>query len=269
MLPPDALGLGLRPPHYTALAEPAVGVDYLEILLENYVGASTLPLQRLDALEGRYPLVGHGVSLNLLGADPLDRDHLAAVKHLVRRYDLAFVTDHLCWSRSGGHHHHDLLPSPYAPSLVPYAAERARIVQDVLEVPFGIENVSSYVQFDADTMPEWAFYAEVVDRADCGMLLDLNNVFVSAHNHGFDPTRYVDALDLSRVLQVHLAGHTLLPSGLRQDTHDHPVADEVWSLYRHTWARGGPFPTLLEWDDQIPPLADAVAELHRAKGHRS
>lgn len=178
---------------------------------------------------------------------------------------MPYFTEHLCWSASGGHPHHDLLPAPYDAELIPYVAARARFVQDFLGVPFGIENLSSYLAWGRSTMPEWEFYRRVVDESGTWTMLDINNVYVSSVNHGFDPRDYLASVRWDRVLQVHLAGHLVRPDGLRHDTHDRPVAPEVWALYREAWAMGGPFPTLLEWDEHIPPLADVLAEVARAR----
>ncbi len=260
----DALGLGLRRPHLDALLEGPPAVDYLEILVDNHLDPGDLARDRLGEVAARYPLVGHGVSADLAGAAPLDLGLVDRVGALVRAHGLAFASDHLCWSASGGHRHHDLLPVPPASDLVGYVAARVRAVQDRLGVPFGVENVSAYVGWRRGDLSEGEFYRRVVREADAGYLLDLNNLYVSARNRGFDPMDWLRDLEWDRVLQVHLAGHRVRPDGLRHDTHDRPVCDEVWALYREAWRRGGPFPTLLEWDDDLPPLAVAVAELRRA-----
>lgn len=263
-VPRDALGLGLRPAHYPALFETWPELGFFEIIAENFLGPAELPRSKLARVASRYPVVAHGVSLNLMGADPLDLDHLTALRDLVRAHQIPYLTDHLCWTRSGDVHHHELLPAPYHPDLIAYTAERAAFVQDFLGVPFGIENLSSYLAFARDELEEWTFYRRVVEASGCWFMLDVNNVVVSAHNHGFDPHTYLDAIDWDRVLQVHLAGHEVRPDGMRHDTHNRPVCDEVWALYRRAWQMGGPFPTLLEWDDAIPPLEVALAELHKA-----
>ena len=260
----DALGLGLRPAHYAAIRSAAPAVGFFEIIAENYLGKSDLPRVHLDEVAARFPVVAHNVSLNLLGADPLNVDYLRRLRRLVERHRMPCVTDHLCFAASDGVHHHDLLPVPSAASLVPYAVSRIRAVQQALGVPFGIENASTYLRFLDDDLPEWEFLRRIVDGADCGLLLDINNIWVSSVNHGFDPRRYLDAVPWQRVLYVHLAGHTTRPDGLRHDTHDRKVSAEVWALYREAWARGGPFPTLLEWDDHIPSLDDALAEVNHA-----
>lgn len=268
-VPADALGLGLRAELLTEVLSREPEVDYFEIISENFLGSAALPQRRLQRVCARYPLVMHGVSLNLLGASPLDRRYLDALARLADRLDAPFVSDHLCWTGAHGRNHHDLLPTPYTRDLVDYAAARAHAVQRHLGRPFALENLSSYVQFTQSTMPEWVFYREVVRQADCWFMLDVNNVFVSSHNHQFDAHQYLDAIDWPRVVQVHLAGHTREPAGLLVDTHDHAVSDPVWALYRYAWQRGGPFPTLLEWDTSLPPLAVLQAELDKAKQVRA
>lgn len=268
-LPPDALGLGYRPAHLEGWLAGERAVDFAEVIVENVVSASPLPLHQLDRLAERYPIVLHGVSLDLLGAAPLDRDHLRALRALARRYRVPWVTEHLCWSASHGRHHHDLLPAPLHPDLVGYAAARAAWVQDVLEVPLGLENLASYLTWNADALDPWTFCREVVEQAGCHMLLDVNNLAVSAFNHGFDPGRFLREIPLGRVVQIHVAGHASHPSGLRVDTHDGPVDAEVWALYRAAWRRFGPTPTSLEWDAQIPSFAEAVACVRHAREVRA
>lgn len=260
-----ALGLGLRPNFTRALASAPNAVGFLEILVENCLGAASLPREQLRSLQGQIPLVGHGVALNLLGSDPLDLDYLSRVRDLIQEFELGFFSDHLCWTAHGGVSHHDLLPAPNCKDLVSYAAERAQQVQEYLGVPFGIENVSSYVKFTRDDLSEWEFYRRVVDQSSTWYMLDVNNVFVNSVNHGFDAREYLQSVNWQRVLQVHIAGHEVRPDGLRHDTHDRPLCDEVWNLYEYAWRLGGPFPTLLEWDAHIPPLPVALAELRRAE----
>ena len=267
-IPSDALGLGLRPAHYPYLFEHWPEVGYFEVISENFLGVAPPPKERLAAVSARYPVVLHGVGLNLLGHSDLDETYLDSLCRLADRVDAPFVTDHLCWTGAHGVSHHDLLPAPYVPELVELAAERAYRVQRQLGRPFGIENLSSYVGFRRSTMTEWDFYAAVVRESGCWFMLDVNNIYVSSQNHGFDPLEYLRAIDFSRVLQVHLAGHTREPDGTLVDTHDHPVSSAVWSLYAHAWKQGGPFPTLLEWDERIPPMPEVLAELAKAKGAR-
>lgn len=267
-LPRTALGLGLRTRHYGELAEPWPDLDYFEIISENFLSGARGPTYHLDRVRERYPIVLHGVGLNLLGPAPPSLDYLDRVAALAERVNAPFVTDHLCWTGAGGYSHHDLLPVPHVPELLELAAERARLVQQHLGRPFGLENLSSYIEFTASTMSEWDFYAGVVERAGCWFMLDINNIYVSSQNHRFSPLDYLNRIDFSRVLQAHIAGHTREPSGLIIDTHDQPVIDAVWQLYAEAF-RANPFPTLLEWDDHIPPLAAALAELGRAKQVRA
>ncbi|MFV8749651.1 DUF692 domain-containing protein [Nannocystaceae bacterium ST9] len=265
----DALGIGLRPVHYHELFERRPAIDYLEIISENFLGPAARARRNLDRARERYPIVLHGVGLNLLGHAPLDERYLDRIAALAELVDAPFVTDHLCWTGARGLHHHDLLPTPYTPALVELAGARAAYVQARLGRPFGLENLSSYVEFRESTLREWEFYSRVVERADCWYMLDVNNVYVSSVNHGFSAHEYVDAIDFDRVLQVHLAGHSRATEGTIVDTHDAPVADEVWRLYAHAWRRGGPFPTLIEWDAAIPPLSTLLAELDRAREVRA
>ncbi len=267
-LPAEALGVGLRLPHYRHVFEHAPPVDYFEIISENFLGEGATPRARLERVSARYPVVLHGVGLNLLGHAPLDEDYLDRLARLADSVRAPFVTDHLCWTGAHGVSHHDLLPVPYTQDLVAFAAERAAYVQRRIDRPFGLENLSSYVAFRESTMSEWAFYTSVVREAGCWSMFDVNNVYVSSENHGFDPDTYLAAIDFSRVLQVHLAGHTREPNGTIVDTHDQPVADAVWALYARAWALGGPFPTLLEWDGNIPPMPDVLAELGKAREAR-
>jgi uncharacterized protein len=268
-LPADALGVGLRVPHYRYVVEHEPRVDYFEVISENFLGPAPAPRARLGRVRARYPVVLHGVGLNLLGHAPLDERYLDALSRLADDLDAPFVTDHLCWTSARGVSHHDLLPVPYVPEIVELAAERAAHVQRRLGRPFGIENLSSYVSFERSTLTEWELYAAVVREAGCWAMLDVNNIYVSSQNHGFDPDAYLAAIDFSRVLQVHVAGHTREPSGVIVDTHDHAVADAVWALYARAWEMGGPFPTLLEWDARIPPMPELLAELAKAKEARA
>lgn len=265
----SALGLGLRPSFYTHVYEHWPEVGFFEVISENYLDATSPASEHLAAIAARYPVVLHGVTLNLLGHEPIDEAYLDRVCRLADRVGAAYVTDHLCWTGAHGVSHHDLLPVPYTEQLAELAAERACHVQRRLGRPFGLENLSSYVELADSTMPEWEFYTRVVRDADCWFMLDINNIYVSSVNHRFDARTYVDAINFSRVLQVHLAGHTREPSGIIVDTHDRPVCDEVWELYAYAWRRGGPFPTMIEWDAQIPPMPVALAELDRAREVRA
>ena len=272
--PLHGFGLGLRPQHYDALLSadgdlPASPLpDWLEITSENYMVEGGRPLAMLDRIRERWPLAMHGVSLDIGGSDPLDRHYLRALARLIRRARPALVSDHLCWTRFGGVQLHDLLPLPRNDDSLRHVAARVRQVQDALETQLVLENVSSYLQFSADTMDEPTFLSALVAESGCGLLLDVNNVFVNAHNHGIDAVRYLDALPRHAVKQLHLAGHSAdaLGSGLLIDTHDAPVCDEVWNLYAHALRRFGPVPSMIERDDAIPPLADMLAELDTARG---
>lgn len=263
----DALGIGLRLPHLLdpgPLLASRAPVDYLEVISENFFGRSA----RLARFREHYPIVLHGVGLNLLGHEPLDDRYLDALARLADDVDAPFFTDHLCWTGAHGVRHHDLLPAPYTEDLASYAAERAEKVQARVGRPFGIENLSSYVTFAESAMPEHEFYARVVRESGCWSLLDINNIYVSSQNHHFDPDAYLAAIDFSRVLQVHLAGHVREGETLI-DTHDQEVAPEVWALYARAWKRGGPFPTLIEWDAKIPALSVLLGELEKAKEARA
>ncbi len=257
-------GLGLRTEHYQAVLDDAPPVDWFEVVTENFLVAGGKPLHYLDRIRERYPLAMHGVSLSIGGSDPLDRDYLDAVKRLAARVEPAWISDHLCWTGIDGRNLHDLLPLPYTDEAVEHVAARVRQVQDVLERRILLENVSSYVTWDASAMSEWEFLAAVAARADCLILLDVNNVYVSSHNHGFDPLDYLDGVPAERVWQIHLAGHSH-NGAIIVDTHDHPVPDPVWTLYGEALRRLGPVTTMIERDDDIPELPVLVAELDAAR----
>jgi len=261
-------GLGLRTDHYADFrATPAreLGVDWLEVISENYLVPGGKPLAHLHAIRRDCPMVMHGVSMSIGGTDPLDLRYLRELKALADRIEPAWISDHLCWTGVDGRNLHDLLPLPYTEEALRHVAARVLRVQDLLGRRLVLENVSSYVRWSADEMTEWEFIAELARRADCELLLDVNNVYVSATNHGFDPRAFIDALPAERIRQIHLAGHETNEDGFLVDTHDHPVCEPVWELYRHTIARLGPLPTMIERDDHIPPLAELVAELDRAR----
>jgi uncharacterized protein (UPF0276 family) len=257
-------GLGLRPAHYSAIHADRPRVDWFEIISENYMVPGGLPLDHLTRIRADYPIVMHGVSLSIGSTDPLDRYYLAALKTLAERIEPAWISDHLCWTGVVGLNMHDLLPLPYAEEALDHVVGRLLQVQDFLDRRIAIENVSSYVRFNASTMPEWEFVAEVARRADCLILLDVNNVYVSAFNNGFDPQAYIEAMPAGRVQQIHLAGHEHNGTHII-DTHDQPIVDEVWALYREAIRRLGPVSTMIERDDRIPPLDELVAALDRAR----
>jgi uncharacterized protein (UPF0276 family) len=257
-------GIGLRPEHYVQIVTQRPPLDWLEVITENFLQPGGNPRRVLRAIRERYPVVLHGVSLAVGSVDPLDTSYLDQVDALAHEVEPAWISDHLCWGRHRGRQAHDLLPLPYHEEALSHVVERVGRVQDRLRRRILLENVSSYVAFRSSTMPEWEFFAEVARRADCELLLDVNNVFVSAHNHGFDAWTYVSSLPADRVRQIHLAGHS--HSGeLLLDTHDHPVPDPVWELYRRTIARLGPRATLIEWDARIPPLERLMDEAGRAR----
>jgi uncharacterized protein (UPF0276 family) len=268
-IPRDALGVGLRPALADELGILRPPLDYFEIISENFMGTACPPKRQLKRVLADYPLVMHGVGLNLLGHEPLNEHYLDELAELADGIDAPFVSDHLCWSGAHGFSHHDLLPAPYTHDLIAYAAERAAYVQKRLGRTFALENVSSYVQFAASTMNEWEFYRAVVEEAGISFMLDINNIYVSSQNHEFDPLVYLRHIPFERVVQVHLAGHERLADGAIIDTHDRAVADEVWTLYRQAWALGGPFPTLLEWDDKIPSWPVLMREIQKAREVRA
>ena len=257
-------GLGLRPEHYGAVLESLPAVDWLEIISENYLVAGGKPLHFLDRIREHYPMAMHGVSLSIGGSDPLDFDYLAGLKRLAGRIEPEWISDHLCWTGIDGRNLHDLLPLPYTEEAIAHVADRVGRVQDHLGRRILLENVSSYVAYTDSRISEWQFLAAVAERADCWILLDVNNVHVSAHNHGFDPIEYLDGVPGERVRQIHLAGHSHNGS-LIIDTHDHPVPDPVWDLYVEAIARLGPVSTMIERDDDIPPLGVLLDELARAR----
>jgi uncharacterized protein len=258
-------GVGLRTRHYPHILEHWPRCDWFEVISENYMVAGGRPLWVLDRIRERYPVVMHGVSLSIGSTDPLDGDYLRALRELARRVEPAWISDHLCWTGVGGRNAHDLLPLPYTEEALTHVAERILRVQDFLGRPILIENVSSYLTYRDSTMPEWEFVAEIARRADCFLLLDVNNVYVSAFNHGFDATTYLDAMPVDRVVQFHLAGHTSYGTHI-VDTHDHGIIDPVWSLYAHAVRRFGPLSTLIERDEHIPEFVDVAAEAERARG---
>jgi uncharacterized protein (UPF0276 family) len=258
-------GIGLRAPHYREMASRRPPLAFLEVHSENYFGDGGPPHFYLEQLRQDYPLSLHGVGLSLGSGDPLDPAYLAKLKQLTDRYQPALVSDHLCWTSAGGTHAHDLLPLPFTPAMVNHVAARIRQVQDALGRRILVENASSYVAFAESEMTEWAFVNEVVAEADCLLLLDVNNVYVNAVNHGFDAREYLGAMPSARVAEIHLAGFdTDERAQCLVDTHGKPVHAPVWALYRDTVRRIGPRPTLIEWDADIPPLNVLLAEASRA-----
>jgi uncharacterized protein len=261
-------GLGLRPQHYPAILggapEDVGGIDWFEILSENYMVDGGRPLANLTAIRDRYPVVMHGVSLSIGSTDPLNPDYLARLKALAARVEPAIISDHLCWTGVAGLNMHDLLPLPLNEEALAHVAARVDQVQSFLGREIALENASTYVTFAADAIPEWDFLAEIARRTGCRLLLDVNNVYVSAFNHGFQPADYIDAIPREAVAYMHLAGHEHNGTYII-DTHDHMVVEDVWELYAHAIRRFGPVATMIERDDRIPPLQELTAELARAR----
>ena len=265
-------GIGLRPPHYQPLLQALRAarsplerpVDWVEIISENFMVEGGNPRAVLRRIRAEVPVVMHGVSLSLGSVDPLDEQYLQALRALARDVEPAWISDHLCWSSFGGHTGHDLWPLPFTEEALDHVAARVLTVQERLQRPVLIENVSSYLQFAHAGITEWEFLSALVARTGCGLLLDVNNVFVSAHNHGFLAQAFLEGLPPDSVGQIHLAGHRDEGTHLL-DTHDHPVCDGVWDLYRAAVTRFGGVATLIERDEDIPPLDEVVAESRRAR----
>jgi uncharacterized protein len=258
------IGIGLRVPHYKHILSKKPTVDWFEIISENYMVDAGRPLQILDQIMEQYKIVQHGVSMYFGNATAVDRSHLKRLKELVKRTKTPFLSDHLCWGSVDGTYTHDLLPMPYTFAAAKATAQRVREARDYLEVPVCVENVSSYAEFHASEMTEWEFLREVVEQADCGILLDVNNIYVSSQNHGFNPYDYLNNVPHDRVGQIHVAGHSKFEKYIL-DTHDHPVLDPVWEMYGHAIKLCGPTNTLLEWDAHIPTFEELHHEALKAK----
>ncbi len=267
-VPDLGMGVGFRVPHYDRVLAERPPIDWFEIISENFMVDGGEALAKLDALRAAYPVVPHGIGCNLGSTDPLDRDYLRRLRALVDRLRPPWASDHLCWTGAGGVSLHDLLPLPFTRATAEHVADRIAEVQDSLGLRFAVENASSYMTFTDDEMPEWEFLTLVVERADCGILLDVNNVYVSGHNHGFDPVTYLENVPHHRVVQMHLAGH-LDRGRYLLDTHSTRVCDEVWELYRLACKRTGPVSTLIEWDDDIPELEVLIEEAELARAART
>ena len=257
-------GLGLRPAHYETILNESPAVDWFEIISENYLVPGGRPLHYLDRIRERYPMVMHGVSLSIGTQDPLNREYLRQLRTLAERIEPAWISDHLCWTGAHGLNAHDLLPLPYTAEALKHVAARVSEVQDFLGRRILLENVSSYVSYPESEMSEWEFLRELAGRADCLILLDVNNIYVSSVNHEFNPHEYLNAIPVERVWQLHLAGHRNHGDYII-DTHDEPVIDPVWELYAAAVRRFGRVSTMIERDDNIPPLAELLAELDRAR----
>lgn len=263
-LPKLGIGVGLRPAHYAEILSQWPSIDWFEIISENFLIASDKALHILDRILERYPVVMHGVSLSIGSADPLDFDYLKRLKQLAKKTKTPWVSDHLSWGKLKGAHYHDLLPLPYRRDVIDHVVERARIVQDYLEIPFALENVSSYASFKEDQMPEWEFYTSIVEEADISMMLDVNNIYVSSRNHNFLPKDYYSKLPLDRVIQIHLAGHTDFGTHCI-DTHNTSVCDEVWKIYAEVFPQTNNASTLLEWDEHFLSFEETWKEALKAK----
>jgi hypothetical protein len=257
------IGLGLRVPHYRHILEKKPTCNWFEIISENFMVDAGRPLEVLDRILEQYRVVQHGVAIYFGSAEPLNRDHLRKLKRLVKRTGTPWLSDHLCWGSVDGRYTHDLLPMPYTFEAARNTARKIREARDFLEVPICVENVSSYAEFHVSEMTEWEFLAEVVELADCGILLDVNNIYVSSQNHEFDPLDYIGNIPHHRVGQMHIAGHSKFERFLL-DTHDHPVLDPVWRLYDRAIELVGHTATLLEWDDRIPSFDEVHHEALKA-----
>ncbi len=260
-------GLGLRPQHYPEFLAREALVDFVEIISENFMVKGGRPLHVLDQVRERYPVAMHGVSMSIGSADGVKLDYLKRLKALADRVRPLWVSDHLCWTGVEGFNSHDLLPMPYTEEALQAVCANIARVQDVLERPLVLENASTYLSFADDEMTEWAFLAEMTRRTGCYLLLDVNNIYVSATNHGFSAEDYLAGIPAERVRQIHLAGHSQGRDGLLIDTHDHPVPDPVWALYQSARPRLGDVAVMIERDDHIPPLDDLLAELNIARAH--
>lgn len=257
-------GLGLRPVHYPDYLREPQKVDWLEIISENYMVPGGKPLDMLDAILARYPVAMHGVSLSIGSTDGLDAGYLAELKALASHVQPMWISDHLCWTSVQGRNSHDLLPLPYSEEALRLVVRHVGQVQDTLGQRILLENVSSYLNYHSSEMSEWEFLRQVAEQADCLLLLDVNNIYVSSVNHGFDAIEFLGHLPVERVQQIHLAGHSDHGDYI-VDTHDHPVAEPVWELYRHACRRFGEVATMIERDDNIPDLGELIAELNRAR----
>lgn len=257
-------GLGLRTEHYEDILKLQPSIDWFEIITENYLIPGGKPFYYLDRIRENYPMVMHGVSLSLGSSDKLDWDYLKQVNDLAARIEPCWISDHLCWTGVGGMNMHDLLPLPYTKAMIQHVVARIQEIQDYLKRPLLIENVSNYLSYKQSEMTEWQFIHEIVKQAGCYLLLDVNNIYVNSVNHQFNAMDYLTAMPIDRVMQIHLAGHSNQGSYII-DTHDAPVIEPVWELYENTLKRFGPISTMIERDDNIPPLAELLLELNKAK----
>jgi len=267
-LPDLGIGIGLRTVHFGEILSGRPALDWFEVLSENFMDTGGRPLFVLDQVVERYPVALHGVSLSVGSTDALDRGYLQKLKALAKRTRARWVSDHLCWTGVLGRNTHDLLPLPYDRATLRHVTRRVKQVQDALERPLVLENPSTYLEYARSSMTEWEFLSELCDATGCGLLLDVNNVYVSSYNHGFDARQYIDGIPADRVVQVHLAGHTNEGTHIL-DTHSGRAIPQVWKLYERLVARTGPVSTLFEWDASIPPLATVVREAAKARRYRT
>ncbi|OJU80641.1 MAG: hypothetical protein BGO10_02360 [Chlamydia sp. 32-24] len=257
------IGIGLRSAHYHDILTKKPKIDWFEIISENYMEGGK-PLEILQKILHYYPVVQHGVSLAIGSPTPLDFSYLKKLKELTKLTKTPWISDHLCWGRLPGAHFHDLLPLPYTKSVVNFVVQKAKIVQDYLELPFALENLSSYLTYNESELTEWEFYSEIVEKAGIYMMLDINNVYVSSKNHGFDPIAYLNHIPFEKVIQMHIAGHTQKDHYFL-DTHNDHVAQEVWDLYGMIYPKVKDISVLLEWDDDFISLGDTLLEANKAK----
>ena len=257
-------GLGLRSEHYQYVLANLPKLDWFEVVTEDYLVPGGYPLYYLERIRNHYPVVLHGVSMSIGGSDPLNIDYLKQIKQLAERIQPAWISDHLCWTGINGLNMHDLLPLPYTEEALNYVADRIKQVQDILGRQLILENVSSYISYLHSHLTEWEFLAALAERADCKILLDVNNIYVSAFNHGFNPQDYLKSIPVKRVQQFHLAGHSHCGKHII-DTHDEPIIDEVWQLYADAIHRFGRVSTMIERDDNIPEFPELLTELQQAK----
>lgn len=263
-IPNLGIGIGLRPFHYEAIISNPPKIDWFEIISENFMFADGSVMEALDKILEHYPVVMHGTSLSIGSVDPLDFDYLRELKRLIGYTKSPWVSDHLCWGRLPNANFHDLLPLPYTAEIIDYVAERARIVQDYLEVPFALENLSSYASYKVDEMEEWDFYRQIVEKAGVLMMLDVNNIYVSSRNHNFDPKTYIKNIPIDLVCQFHIAGHSDY-GDYCYDSHDNYVCDAVWELYEAIYPKERGISTLLEWDDNFISFEATCKEAQKAK----
>lgn len=258
------VGIGLRSPHYQDILTHKPSVNWFEVLSDNYLNLGGLPLDYLARVRQDYPVTLHGVGMSLGSSDPLNVEYLTRLKQLIARIEPAYVSDHLAWISVNGHYLNDLIPIPYTKATLHHVAQRIQRVQDFLGQRILIENPSTYITFTESTMPEWVFIQHLVEAADCDLLLDINNIYVSAINHGFEPATYLKAMPTKRVKEIHLAGYEERPDYLF-DTHGYQIHSPVWDLYQTALAQLGPVPTLIEWDTDVPHFNILVAEAHKAE----